>query len=270
LQSLYLIPNTPASLKLDGPSLLLVEPGAASRRFPLRRLSHIVLGGALNVEIPAQAACLGRRISLTFLGESSRLAGFALPPAPRRDSVYQRVECFLSSPGWNVRYSDWLRASARRRLLLALENTGWDPPESCLLAPVLRDMWEARLVGLGLSRDEARCWISFDHALLASRCARFLAHAGVEPSVLAAGPVLSLSDWVLVQGWQSYADLEWLLRRLGPMLGDVRTNWRRRLTEFAEARARRDDRRIEELWAAFLAFVSLQIAESRLSGQRTG
>jgi hypothetical protein len=268
LQSLYLFPNNPARLKLDGPSLLLAAPGLAPRRYPLRRVSHIVLGGAVEVEAHTLAACLRRRISITFLSGDSGLAEIALPSVSEPLSAQQRLERFVSIPGWAGYYSDWLRASARSHLLLALNRAGWVPRPSNLLPHYLHQAWQARLVRRGLTSDEVRSWIALDHTLLAARCACFLSRVGVDPSILAAGPVLGPSDWISVLGWQSYADLEWLLSRLGTMLEQVRQNWRRRLTEFAETRAAGDDRRIAVLWSAFLAFASFRIHKSRIdSGQ---
>jgi CRISPR associated protein Cas1 len=264
LQSLYLFPNNPARLKLDGPSLLLVTPGLASRRYPLRHVSHIVLGGAVQVEARTLAACLDRRIPLTFLSDTATLAGIALPSVPEILSAEQRIERFLSAPDWSTCYSDWLRASERAHLLLALKRAAWVPPPSNLLPHSVRQAWRSRLLRHGLTPDEVSRWIAFDHALLAARCASFLSRTGVNPSVLAAGPILAPADWISVLGWQTYADIEWLLSHFGRMLNDVRQNWQRRLTEFAERRAPDEDRRVSGLWSAFVGFVSRQIQESQI------
>ena len=225
-----------------------------------------MLGGAIQVDALAVAACLERKIPVSFLGDSSRLAGVALPSISQPVSAEQRIERFLSSPDWGGRYADWLRAATRSRLLLALDFVCWEPPT--LVSHGLRQDWEARFVPLGLTREEIRRWIAFDQALLGARCGLYLSQIGMEPAVLAAGPVLAPADWIAALGWQSYADLEWLVRRLGSVLNDVCLNWPLRLTEFAETRARRDDRRIAELWASFLGYVSIHGEPSRSAGVR--
>lgn len=266
MQSLYLFPLTPARLRLDGPSLVVAEPGKAPQRFPLRRVSHIVLGALINVDVGTLAACLRRRISLTLLSDAE-VTGIALPTVLVSMPARERIERFLCLANWESYYVDWKRASSRTRLLRAMRELAWTPPPIDLSASSVANQWERRLLHLGLTPDEVKRWIAKDHALLVARCALFLSRNLADPTLLASGPLLPPRDWIEILGWQSYADLENLVRDGSLRLADLRRDWQRAVTDFAESRGMRDDQRIAATWAEFLGFISLRVCDQRMTGR---
>ncbi len=129
MRPLYVRGGREVVLRLDGPSLVVEAPGTALRRFPLNRISYVVLCGAVQGHLSALHACAKAGVPVASLDASGAPAGFFLPwkKEPPRPSVL--LEDFLARPDWQSRYSDWRRSQERRAMVRALRAAGLSPLE---------------------------------------------------------------------------------------------------------------------------------------------
>src|SRR5690606_23532341 len=69
----------PPRVELDGPSIVITAFGSAPRRFPLRRLRHILVHGDFVFPPDALRACLREGISITWHESSGQPLGSLWP-----------------------------------------------------------------------------------------------------------------------------------------------------------------------------------------------
>ena len=134
-------------VRLDGPALSARRPGRATTLVPLRRISRIIASGPVELATPLLLACAERGITVTFLHEDGALRAYLFGDAPRRQSLFQRLQDFLDRPDWLRRYNDWRRSidsRARRRLCWRLQLAPDRYPLMYLLR-VLRHEQEKRI-----------------------------------------------------------------------------------------------------------------------------
>jgi hypothetical protein len=127
MRPLYVAGGDGVRLRLDGPSLVVLAPHRAERRYPLERVSQVVLLGDVETDLGALRACAARGIPVGALDGRGRPAGFFLPwraPAARASLL---LEIFLQRGDAASRYRDWRRSQERRAILRALRAAGLPP-----------------------------------------------------------------------------------------------------------------------------------------------
>jgi CRISPR associated protein Cas1 len=140
-----------AAVRLDGPALIVEEPGRSEGRFPLRLLSRIVVRGPVPWSMEALFACLAAGIPVTFLSLDGDIVGLCLGRDHPEESLAVLLDRLTGEPLWAETWERWCRAAerraivevARRRgLLPGGRNAGDDLRAECVRAQVL-----ARLPG---------------------------------------------------------------------------------------------------------------------------
>ena len=67
MKPLYLRAEQPLSIKLDGPALRVSQPEKCCQRFPLKRISRVIVSGPADWATSALLACADAGISISFL-----------------------------------------------------------------------------------------------------------------------------------------------------------------------------------------------------------
>ncbi len=144
MRPLYLRGTEPLSVSLDGPALKVAGQGVADRRFPLERVSRVVVSNLVAWSTEALLACADEGITVCFLRSDgvprARLTG--RPSA--RSEFLQRWHDFVDRPDWEERFLQWRTAVRRRAIRFCAMRMGW----SCRL-----DL--ADLVRIVLKPDES-------------------------------------------------------------------------------------------------------------------
>ncbi|MGQ0656649.1 MAG: CRISPR-associated endonuclease Cas1 [Chromatiales bacterium] len=104
------------TVELDGPALRIRATGRAIARYPLARISRIVVRGAVLWRGEALTALMETGIPVVLLDGAGKTLGYCWPV--NRPSVPFVVELgeFLGRPDWQERHANWLR-STRMRVL---------------------------------------------------------------------------------------------------------------------------------------------------------
>ncbi len=127
MRPLYVEGGRKVRVKLDGPSLVVEREGSAQRRFPLGRLSRVILCGHMQTDYAVFRACGAAGIPVGVLDATGEPFGFFLPWKARPSRADEMLEDFLARPDWQSRYSDWRRSEERRAILKALHAAGLPP-----------------------------------------------------------------------------------------------------------------------------------------------
>ncbi len=120
MRPLYLAGREPLDVALDGPALRVSSPGRADGRYPLRRLSRVIVSGEVEWQTRALTACLERGVPVTFLDREGRLLGYCFGARSREMPLAERLQELLDRPDWAARYGDWRAAEERKAILRAL------------------------------------------------------------------------------------------------------------------------------------------------------
>lgn len=119
----------PVTVSLDGPSLLLRREGRAEGRYPLRRLTRLVLRGPVTLDGLALAACLRAGIGLAVVDAEGRGLGTCLPAAAKRaDTAALLDEVALAGRLPEV-LDAWHRAEERDLITRMLLRLDLRPPD---------------------------------------------------------------------------------------------------------------------------------------------
>lgn len=121
LKPLYLDGVQPLLVTLDGPAIKVMAPARSPARYPLRRLSRVIVSGSVNWATPALIACLRAGVVVTFLDEEGELAGLCVGASTGGVNVYDRLAEFALRPDWPEHYANWY-AAMERRVILGLVN----------------------------------------------------------------------------------------------------------------------------------------------------
>jgi hypothetical protein len=99
-------------------------PERALRRYPLERVSEVILRGAVETRAAALRACAARGIPVGALDTEGKPLGFFLPWRPTPPPPSQLLENFLQRGDTESRYRDWQRSQQRRAMMRALRAAG--------------------------------------------------------------------------------------------------------------------------------------------------
>lgn len=127
MRPLYVAGGDGVRLRLDGPSLVVVAPERAERRYPLERVSQVVLLGDVATDLEALRACASRGIPVGALDARGRPAGFFLPWRAPAAQPSMLLEILLQRGDAPSRYRDWRRSQERRAIIRALRAAGLQP-----------------------------------------------------------------------------------------------------------------------------------------------
>lgn len=109
----------PASVRLDGPSLLVRSGEGPAQRLPFARLARLVLRGAVALDGAVLPALLRLGCSVTLLGGDGRPLGFVVPLAPRPLDLVMLVEEAAQLAEW-PQHLEAFRAAEERRAVAGL------------------------------------------------------------------------------------------------------------------------------------------------------
>jgi hypothetical protein len=180
MRPLYVAGGTGVTLKLDGPSLVVEAPERAQRRYPLERLSEVVLMGAVEAGVDVLRACAARGIPVAALEANGRPAGFFLPwraPAPRASVL---LENFLQRGDAASRYRDWRRAQERRAMIRALRAAGLQPMQHLHREAAVEALM-GQFAEPGRAAPVLKCWLGLAAAAAQGR----LSELGLCPTLTA-------------------------------------------------------------------------------------
>ncbi len=111
---LYLEPEQPYLVSIDGPALCLADPQGKERHLPLRRISRIIAHENVQFHTEALIACAKRDIPILIHSEDHahvRIIG----PAPHPNTTFRQALIDLQQrPDWTERYVDWRRSNHYR------------------------------------------------------------------------------------------------------------------------------------------------------------
>lgn len=127
MRPLYVAGGDGVVMRLDGPSLVVEAPERPQRRYPLERLSEVVLRGAVEASVEALRACAARGIPVGALDGSGRPVGFFVPWRAPAAQPSVLLENFLHRGDAESRYRDWRRSQERRAMMRALRRAGLQP-----------------------------------------------------------------------------------------------------------------------------------------------
>jgi hypothetical protein len=116
LRPLY-VDHAAASVRLEGPALIVDQPETAEGRFPLRLLSRVVVRGAVPWSMEALFACLASGVPITFLSLDGQVVGLCLGRDRPEESLTMLLDRLLAEPGWDEIYQRWMKAAERRAIV---------------------------------------------------------------------------------------------------------------------------------------------------------
>ena len=127
MKPLYLHADGPMTVSLDGPALRVSRSGCADRRFPLRRISRVMVSGGVSWSTGALLACADEGIGVCFLKADGTPRARWIGRATKRSELAQRWQDFLDRPDWPDLYTRWRVASSRRAVRICAWRMGWSP-----------------------------------------------------------------------------------------------------------------------------------------------
>ena len=127
MKPLYLHPDGPLKVSLDGPALRISRPGHAIQRFPLRRISRVMVGGRASWSTDALLACADEGIDVCFLKADGTPRARWIGRVTRRGELAQRWQDFLDRPDWPDLHNAWRIALSRRAVRFCARRMGWSP-----------------------------------------------------------------------------------------------------------------------------------------------
>jgi len=177
-QPLYL--GRRASAELDeGPSLEVLSPGMVSCRFPLRRISRLIIGSGASVSSEGILACLKWHIPVTWCDRDGSALAVALPLDCRKEEWPERISMMMARPDWHSYYDAWV--AAQRRIALRSLSARLNVP----LDNLKRDERLDRLFHqYGLRGNWAGHLLSGWRGMLASLIVEYWRRLGIRPEML--------------------------------------------------------------------------------------
>ncbi|MGQ9634958.1 MAG: CRISPR-associated endonuclease Cas1 [Bryobacteraceae bacterium] len=127
MRPLYVRGRAEASLRADGASLVYRRPGQAAVRFPLERVSRVVVCGRAGIEEDVLRTCAVHGVIVALLDADGRPEGFLVPWRTRQLKPGQILEAFLHLRDSQWRFENWRRSEERRAIFKVLPEARNDP-----------------------------------------------------------------------------------------------------------------------------------------------
>jgi len=106
---LYIGAHTLVSLD-DGPSLLLAKATIVDCRYPLQRISRLVLNRSVCMQADVIPACLEEGIPLIWRYRNGSAMAVALPLQAQNQGLSERVAIMMARKDWRLCYQAWVAA----------------------------------------------------------------------------------------------------------------------------------------------------------------
>ena len=113
---LYIHGRTPVQVRLDGPALRIRQRCLNDRRFPLGRVSRVVVSGAVGLTSDVLLACADAGIVVCFLRPDGLPRGCWIGQPPNRSTFAEDWRHFLERPDGNELHRQW-RIGVRQRAI---------------------------------------------------------------------------------------------------------------------------------------------------------
>lgn len=175
LRPLY-IDRAAAAVRLEGPALIVEQPGCAAGRFPLRLLSRVVVRGPVPWSMEALFACLGSGVPVAFLSLHGEVVGLCLGCERPEESLAMLLDRLTAEPDWSEIYGRW-RKAAERRAIVEVTRRLELPVGADLRPQTVAALAVARLPG-GDTPGARSAMLRFE-GLLGAHLGELLARAGV-------------------------------------------------------------------------------------------
>ena len=127
MKPLYLHAKGPLAVSLDGPALRVSRAGCANQRYPLRRISRVMVSGDASWSTDALLACADEGIGVCFLEADGMPRARWIGRATKRSELAQRWQDFLDRQDWPDLYTQWRIATSRRAVRFCAWRMGWSP-----------------------------------------------------------------------------------------------------------------------------------------------
>lgn len=181
MRPLYLDAARAQAVALDGPALCVRGAARAAARYPLRRLTRVLVRGAIEWQTRALLECLRRGIPVSFTARDGTLLGVCIGATPGTLPLYARIAEFATRCDWAQHYGIWLRAAERRAILAAARHPGLCLPD--LRPQPARLAIERHIERLGFA-DAGREACAVLESAATTFAARMLHECGLPPCVL--------------------------------------------------------------------------------------
>jgi len=184
LRPLYIDASRAFAVGLDGPALAVRGVARADGRFPLRRVSRVLVSGAVQWDTRALVECLRRGIPVCFAEGDGTLVGVCVGMHAEGLALHERLAEFASRPDWTRHYAVWLLAAERRAILAVNFALGLRLRD--LRPTAAREAIRARLAAAGGAQAARRARGFLESAAMAF-AARLLQESSVAPGLLVDG-----------------------------------------------------------------------------------
>ena len=112
---------------LDGPALRVYVQGKSVQRFPLCRISRVIVSGNAGWSTKALLACADEGITISFLMRDGCIRARWIGKATDRNQFLQRWNDFLDRPDCVSIYRQWRTSLNRRAIRICAWRMGWSP-----------------------------------------------------------------------------------------------------------------------------------------------
>ena len=120
-------------VQLDGHAIKTTSVNKPILRYPLTRVSRIIVSGNICWDTIALKACMELNIPITFLHDNGRPIGMVIGYSHQLSSFNELIEAFIERPDWSSLYKNWFYACQRNIILSVL--SGISAPDRFDLRP---------------------------------------------------------------------------------------------------------------------------------------
>ena len=174
---LYLRGQVATKVVAQGPALRVDRQGKAAVRYPLTRISRIIVNAQVEFSASALSVCMSARIPLVFVDAAGVPTGYVQPAQVAPSRLHGLLCEFLDLLDWDASYQNWRRAR-RMRLI-----RGWAQAREAAgsaVSPREHDEKVRLWLYPAANVHVLASWSLYEGAL-ASHVSKRLLQAGVEP-----------------------------------------------------------------------------------------
>ena len=201
MKPLYLTDRQgPMQVVLDGPALRVRASAGdiADRRFPLSRVSRVVVVGRVSWSTDALLACADEGVVVCFQRKDGRLRARWIGRPSKRNNFAQRWRDFFDRSDWQELYMPWRTNIRRRAIRFCALRMGWSPRKGTNLVRTLHG-------NVGLDLSELRTLKKELRGLVEARVIEELTHTGLGADDVSLTQLVP--DLVTVVQWALHAEL---------------------------------------------------------------
>lgn len=181
LKPLYLDGVHPLAVTLDGPAIKVMASGRSPARYPLRRLSRVIVSGTVDWATPALIACLRAGVVVTFLDADGELAGLCVGANTGGVNLHDHLAEFALRPDWPEHYGNWYAAMERRGILSLINRLSLRVDD---LRPATVRRFFAKRLGVMAAPRVTQRTVGYLEAAVAACAARTALDCGIPIALL--------------------------------------------------------------------------------------